>query len=47
MKGDEVLGRDCPTVTEFIDNHFVERLEVHKKLGIPVFDVEAFSFFVR
>lgn len=30
----------------FIDNHFVERYEVHKKLGIPVFDVEALSFFV-
>jgi aspartate 1-decarboxylase len=25
----------------FIDNHFLERAQVHKELGIPVFDVDA------
>jgi len=31
----------------FIDNHFVERYEVHRKHNIPVFDVEALGYFVR
>lgn len=31
----------------FIDNHFPERLEVSRRLGIPVFDVEALEFLIR
>ena len=31
----------------FIDNHFPERLEVKRELGIPVFDVDALQFFLR
>lgn len=31
----------------FIDNHFLERLEVHEKHGIPVFDVDYLEFFIR
>ncbi len=30
----------------FIDNHFPERLDVHKNCKIPVFDVDAIEFFV-
>lgn len=39
-KSDHITKRSI-----FVDNHFIERYEVHKKLGIPVFDVEALSFF--
>ena len=31
----------------FVDNHFLERHEVHKNINIPVFDVEALRFFLR
>jgi len=31
----------------FIDNHFLERQEVHKTHGIPVFDVDYLEFFIR
>lgn len=31
----------------FIDNHFPERLEISRKAGIPVFDVDAVEFLLR
>lgn len=31
----------------FIDNHFPERLDVAKKRGVPVFDVDGLEFLVR
>jgi len=31
----------------FVDNHFPERLEVIRKCGIPVFDVDALEFLVK
>lgn len=31
----------------FIDNHFPERMDVARRLGIPVFDVDALEFFIR
>jgi hypothetical protein len=31
----------------FIDNHFPERVDVARKKGVPVFDVDALEFFIR
>ena len=31
----------------FIDNHFPERLEVARRKGVPVFDVDAVEFLLR
>lgn len=41
-KSDHVKG---PAI--FIDNHFPERLDVSRKHGIPVMDVDMLEFFVR
>jgi hypothetical protein len=41
-KSDHVKGRAI-----FIDNHFPERLEVSRRHGIPVMDVDMLEFFVR
>ncbi len=41
-KSDYITGKAI-----FIDNHFPERLEISRKAGIPVFDVDAVEFLLR